>query len=375
MRIAVNTRLLLKDRLEGIGWFTYETLRHIVRQHTEHTFYFLFDRQPHPEFIFGSNVIPVVLAPQARHPVLWYMWFEWSVARFLRKNHIDVFLSLDGYLSLAAQIPQVMAIHDINFYHNRHRLPRLTGWYLNHFTPKYLKKARKVITVSNFSKMDICSCYQIAPEKVEVVYNGVGQNFTPLTSDTVQRVREAISQGQPYFVFVGALNPRKNINGLITAFDMFKTCNESKMKLVIVGEKMFRTKEINQAYKRSAFKDDIILLGRMGRENLHQVVGAALAMVYPSFFEGFGVPVLEAMCCDVPLAVSNSSALPEVAGDAAIYFDPARNDAIAHAMQQLANEPKLREKLVQKGKIQRQKFSWVNSAIKLYDVIENAVNQ
>ncbi len=117
MQIAVNTRLLLSNRLEGIGWFTFETLKRIVRDHPEHHFFFLFDRKYSPEFIFGPNVTPVVLAPQSRHPLLWYIWFEYAVGKFLRKNNIDLFISPDGYLPLKSSVPSISVIHDINFAH------------------------------------------------------------------------------------------------------------------------------------------------------------------------------------------------------------------------------------------------------------------
>jgi hypothetical protein len=99
MRIAVNTRFLLKNRLEGIGWFTFETMKRITQAHPEHDFFFLFDRAFDSEFIFASNVRPIVLNPQARHPILWYLWFEHSVRKFINSNNIDVFVSTDGYIS------------------------------------------------------------------------------------------------------------------------------------------------------------------------------------------------------------------------------------------------------------------------------------
>ena len=117
MIIAVNTRLLLKNKLEGIGWFTYETLSRITKNHPEHIFYFLFDRPYHSDFVFESNVTPIVLPPPARHPVLFYIWFEISVARFLRKLKPDLFLSPDGYLSLKTKTTSLAVIHDINFEH------------------------------------------------------------------------------------------------------------------------------------------------------------------------------------------------------------------------------------------------------------------
>ena len=117
MRIAVNTRLLLKGKMDGIGWFTAESMRRIVCSHPEHIFYFLFDRKPDPEFLFAPNVIPVVLCPQARHPVLWYMFFEWAIPFALKKYRIDLYVSPDGMMPLHPQVPTLTVIHDLNFEH------------------------------------------------------------------------------------------------------------------------------------------------------------------------------------------------------------------------------------------------------------------
>ena len=117
MKIAVNTRLLLKDKLEGIGWFSYETLKRITTQHPEHQFYFIFDRPFTDEFIFSYNIEPVVIGPPARHPVLWYYWFEFRLPGLLKKINPDIFLSPDGYLSLKSHFKSIAVIHDLNFIH------------------------------------------------------------------------------------------------------------------------------------------------------------------------------------------------------------------------------------------------------------------
>ena len=118
MRIAVNTRLLLKDKLEGIGWFTFETLSRITKNHPEHDFYFLFDRPYSREFISGKNIHPMVIPPKTRHPILWYVWFEFCIPKILKKIKADLFLSPDGFLSLTSNIPSISVIHDINFEHH-----------------------------------------------------------------------------------------------------------------------------------------------------------------------------------------------------------------------------------------------------------------
>ena len=142
MVIVVNTRLLLKNRLEGIGWFTYETLKRITRDHPGHQFIFLFDRKYDEEFVFASNVKPVVVWPPTRHVSLMYFWFNWRIPRILKKFKADVFVSPDGNLSLHTKIPQLAVIHDINFLHRPKDLPCIVAKYYNYFFPRFARKAK-----------------------------------------------------------------------------------------------------------------------------------------------------------------------------------------------------------------------------------------
>lgn len=144
--------MLLKDKMEGIGYFSSETLKRMVSQHPEHTFLFIFDRQFHRDFIFSENIIPVVAFPPARHPFLWYWWFEFSIPKILKRYQPDVFLSPDGYLSLRDKTPALPVIHDINFKHYPADLPFLFSKYYNHYFPLFAKKAQRIATVSEFSK-------------------------------------------------------------------------------------------------------------------------------------------------------------------------------------------------------------------------------
>ena len=167
MIIAVNTRLLIHGKLEGIGWFTFETLSRITRDHPEHQFLFVFDRPFSPEFIFSGNVTPIVLSPPTRHPVLWYIWFELQIPRILKKYKADLFFSPDGYLSLQTKVRQLAAIHDINFAHRPKDLPWLKAKYYNYFFPLFARKAQRIVTVSSFSKEDIHKTYHIGNDKID----------------------------------------------------------------------------------------------------------------------------------------------------------------------------------------------------------------
>lgn len=370
MKIAVNTRLLLKDKLEGIGWVAYECLRRIVKSHPEVEFYFIFDREPDQKFIFAENVKPVVLFPQARHPFLYIAFFEFSLARFLRKLKPDMYISTDGYLSLRSKTKQIAVFHDLNFEHFPQDFPKIHLWHYKKYFPKYAKKASRIITVSEFSKKDICENYGISPDLIDVAYNGANDAFVPVNEDVKKEIRDKYSQGNPYFMFVGSLHPRKNLARLFTAFDIFKTKNENDIKLVIVGNKKWWTEPIKNAYDAMKHKDDVIFVGRLSAEDLHLVTASALASVYVSYFEGFGIPIVEAFKCDTPVITSNVTSMPEVAADAALLVDPFDVESIADAMEKILDE-NLRNTLIEKGRRRREDFSWDKAAEMWWKTIEN----
>jgi len=372
MRIAVNTRLLIKDKLDGIGWFTYETLKRICSLHPEHDFIFLFDRPWDPEFIFEINVYPVVIGPPARHPFLWFIWFEFSVPRALKKHKADLFLSPDGYLSLRTRVPSISIIHDINFFHRPKDLPLLSRWYYNYFFPKFAGKARRIGTVSEFSKKDIVKSYGISPGKIDVMHNGANEIYKPGNNLEQRHCWDLISGSKPYFIFIGTIHPRKNLSNLLLAFDLFRKASAKEFKLVIVGAKFFLNSDLEKIYDKMQFRNDVIFAGRLGPIELASTLASAEALTFVPHFEGFGIPVIEAMYCDIPVIASNVTSLPEVAGDAALFVDPNDIEDIALAMKRIVFEPGLKEELIEKGRIQRTKYSWDKTAEKLWEMIEKA---
>ena len=374
MIIAVNTRLLLPEKLEGIGWFTRETLSRITCEHPEHQFLFIFDRPYASEFIFSDNVTPIVLSPPTRHPVLWFIWFELQIPRILKKYKADLFFSPDGYLSLNTRVRQLAAIHDINFAHRPKDLPWLKAKYYNYFFPKFARKAKRIVTVSYFSKEDINRTYKIDSDKVDVVYNGVNTTYTPTSVDENWSTKAKYSSGKDYFLFIGSLHPRKNICGLLRAFDAFRTSVDSDIKLLIIGESMFKTSDIELTYEGMRYKDDVVFTGRLNNDQLHHVLGASLALTFVPYFEGFGIPVIEAMNAGVPVICSNTTSLPEVGGNAVLYVDPFSLSQIKDAMIRIYQEKELRDSLIEKGFLQKEKFSWDKTAELLWGSIQICAN-
>ena len=373
MRIAVNTRLLLKGKLEGIGWFTYETLIRMTKNHPEHEFIFIFDRPFDPGYIFAENVTPVVIGPQARHPVLFYIWFDFQIPKVLRKYKADLFLSPDGYLSLRTKVPQLAVIHDINFVHRPDDLPWLIAKYYNWFFPRFANIAKRIATVSFYSKEDIARSFKISYDKIDVVYDGINQIFEPLSEQEKTEIRNKFTGGAEYFLFVGALHPRKNVSGLLKAFDAFKDETTNDIKLMVVGGEMHKTGDIFDTYENMKFRKDVIFTGRVSTGELHDIFGAALALTFVPFFEGFGIPVVEAMSAGVPVICSNTTSIPEVGGNAVVYADPMKIDQITDAMLKLAGDKELRKELIEKGFEQKNKFSWDETAHLLWESVKKAL--
>ncbi|MBN1414449.1 MAG: glycosyltransferase family 4 protein [Bacteroidales bacterium] len=373
MVIAVNTRLLLKDKLEGIGRFACETLRIITRQHSEHRFVFIFDRKYDPHFIFSHNILPVVTYPQARHPLLWYAFFEWGVPPVLKKHKADLFLSPDGWLSLRSRTRSMAVIHDLNFFHFPEFIPRYVMQYYTFYFPKFIHKADRIATVSEYTRNDITSRFNYDPSKIDVVYNGANSIFKPVSEEEKNATREKFSRGCPYFVFTGLIHPRKNLTNLFRAFKQFKQSIESNVNLLIVGSRKWWTDDMQKAYENSAFRDEMIFTGRVNDEDLHMIMASALALVYPSYFEGFGIPILEAMYCDTPIITSETSSMPEVGGNAVLYVNPQSVESIQNAMLSIYRDAKLRNKLIEKSRIQREKYTWEKTADKLWTGIEKCM--
>ncbi|HYX05478.1 MAG TPA: glycosyltransferase family 1 protein [Bacteroidales bacterium] len=363
----------MKDKLDGIGWFTFETLKRITTGHPEHQFLFLFDRPWDSSFIFSDNIIPLNVQPPTRHPLLWYLWFEKMIPGILKKYKAALFLSPDGYLSLNTPAPSLPVIHDINFAHRPEDLPFFTRLYYRHYFPLFAQKATRIATVSEYSKNDIVNTYRVSPDKIDVVYNGANELYSPLNEEEKTSVRHEYTAGHEFFIFVGTLHPRKNVARLLKAYDMFRSKTDNSIKLLIVGEKMFMTGDIDRTFMEMQYRDDVIFTGRLNPDSLHRVMASALALTFVPLFEGFGIPILEAMYCDTPIISSNITSMPEITGDAGIYADPHSTDSISEAITAVWKDQGLRKNLIEKGRIQRQQFSWDKTADNLWECVEKVL--
>ncbi|HSI91610.1 MAG TPA: glycosyltransferase family 1 protein, partial [Adhaeribacter sp.] len=261
---------------------------------------------------------------------------------------------------------------DLAFEHYPKDLGFLVRQYLQYFTPRFARASERIIAVSEYTRQDIVATYHIPAAKIDVVYNDASGFFQPASQAEADQTRHTFSQDQPYFMFVGAQHPRKNLVNLLKAFDEFKTVGERPEKLLIVGRKAWKSKAISETYANMLHRNDVIFTGRVSDEELSALYGAALATVYVPTFEGFGIPIVEAQKCGCPVITSNVSSMPEVAGDSALLVDPFCIPEIASAMKKLADDPALRKTLVYLGRTNLKRFSWDLSAEKLWQSLEKA---
>lgn len=375
MLIAVNCRLLISDKLDGIGWFTLETLQRICINHPEHQFHLIFDRAFDKKYLFAKNVSGSVLKPPARLPILWKYWFEIALNKRLKKIKADFFLSPEGWLPPSRHIPMLGVIHDLNFEHYPENIIPSHRKFLLKYFPKYAKRASRIATVSEFSKADIIKSYAIPSEKIDVVYNGANEIYKPLNKELQTEIRKKYSEGKDFFVFIGSLHPRKNLNQLFIAFEGFKKQTKSDFKLIICGAKKWWPKELEVLFQSLAFKNDILFLGRLENDELSKILASAYALSYIPHFEGFGIPILEAMQSGVAVITSNCSSMPEVADGAALLADPFDSNDIQSKMIELYQHPELRKDMIVKGLKRAADFSWDKTANLLWQSVEKTIEE
>jgi len=375
MRIAVNTRFLLHDQLEGVGIVTDEVMKRMVLSYPEDEFDYYFDRKYHRRFVQQPNIHPHVFAPVTRLPILIRWWLNHPVRKNVIKNKADIFFSPDGFIPLGISVPKVSMFHDVAYLrYPKHLQPRIRKFYAN-WMPQYMAETDHIITVSEFSKKEIIDGYKIHPDKISVVYNGITNAYQPLDEQRKEEVRMQYTQGRPYLLYLGAIHPRKNVLTLVKAFEQFKSWANNDFQIIIAGRKAWHTEDVYQVIEKSKYKNDIHLPGYVSTDHATSLVAAATAMIYPSLYEGFGLPLVEAMACGVPVICSNVSSLPEVAGDAALLFDPMAVEQLSQHMLTITTDENLRNDLIRKGFERSKFFSWDKAAKEIYTILQRVAGK
>lgn len=293
----------------------------------------------------------------------------------LRRNPVDV-LHVQFTAPPRSPCPVVVSIHDLSFEH----LPRTFKWrsrkQLRITVRRSAREAAQVIALSEHARNDIINTYHLPPENVTAIPLAAGAHFRPVRNDEeLQRVRQTYGIDGEYILSVGAIQPRKNLSRLVAAYSrLLRATPEGNLpKLVLAGKCAWLYEETLRTIKELQLSDSVVLTGYVPENDLPGLYSGALFFVYPSYFEGFGLPPLEAMKCGAPVIVGNRTSLPEVVGDAGILVDPFDPDAIAAAMSKLISDSNLRTELIARGLERAELFDWQETARQTLAVYERAV--
>ncbi len=258
-------------------------------------------------------------------------------------------------------VPTVLTVHDLIFRRFPAHHKRLNRWYLNLTLPLYCRRAKHIIAVSECTRRDLAAAYRLPPAKITVVSEAAAPHFCPQPPEMVAAVRARYGLPERYLIFVSTIEPRKNLARLLTAFEALRADGLSD-GLVIVGRRGWLYDDFFARLERSPARDRVIFPGYVPDADLPPLYAGAQACVFPSLYEGFGLPVLEAMACGTPVATSSTSSIPEVGGDAALYFDPADVEQITETTRRLLRDPALGEEMRARGLAQAARFSWARAA-------------
>jgi glycosyltransferase involved in cell wall biosynthesis len=374
-KVAINIWLLRNKMVDGIGVVTIETVQRLIKNNPDVQFLLMCPKNFTENYFDAPNASKHFIFPALRHPLLYIFFLELLVPFFLLKHKPDVLLSMDGMITLLTNTKQVAGIYDLNFHHFPKDVTLKNRLYYGYFFRRFCKKATRIATLSEYSKADICNTYGTNSSKVDIIYCGVKEHLRVLTQEEKIIAQNKFSNGKPYFFFVGSMNPRKNINRLMLAFNQFKAVTHSDAKLVLGGYFIWQQEKSMEGFDKLQYKDDIIFTGRLSDEDLLLALGGSFALAFVPLFEGFGLPLVEAFACGVPSIASSVTSVPEVAGDAAILVDPLNVDEIAAGLTEIWQLPESqRQELISKGFARAKIFTWDKTADLLWQSVMQAVN-
>jgi glycosyltransferase involved in cell wall biosynthesis len=363
VRVAIDARKLHDF---GIGTYVRNLLRQLARQGGADTFV-IFCGPADTEFI---RSLGPQFEPQVERAGNYSVREQISLPLALRRARVDVFHAPHYVVSPLVSCPTVVTIHDCIHLRFPQYLPNRAAYlYARAFMTIAARRARRVLTVSHASKDDILRYLKVPEAKVEVIYNAPDERLaTPPTEDEIGRVRERFLLTSPFVLYTGNIKPHKNVDRLIEAFSILRRRGVDGVKLLIIGDEMSKYPNLRRLVHRFQLHQQVRFLGFVPDATLAVLYRLAAVFVFPSLYEGFGLPPLEAMASGTPVITSNVSSLPEVVGDAALLIDPMDAGAVADGMARVLGDAALRAELIRRGHERVKAFSWERSVARTREV-------
>lgn len=369
MLIGIDASRALRPRRTGTENYSLEIIRSLLKCGTDVRFRLYGNEWP------AVDPFPATGNYDARRLPSRYLWTHLRLATEVTRHPPDVLFVPAHVLPIVARCPAVVTVHDLGYLYYPRAHPLLARLYLSLGTRFSALKAREVIAVSQATKRDLVRHYGLRPEKITVVYEGCSAVFSPdLDQRKCQEVARRHGLRQPYFLAIGSVHPRKNLVRLVRAFALARQKEKLPHMLAIVGHPGHRSGEVWRAVSQAGLDDAVRLTGYAPADDLPYLLRGAEAFVFPSLYEGFGLPALEAMATGVPVVAANASSLPEVVGDAGLLFDPLQVEDIANAITAVLTDGALRDTLRQRGLARARQFSWEEAAAETLRVLRRTAS-
>ncbi len=367
MLIGIDASRAALAQRTGTENYALYLIRAMIAQGRAHRFRLYFNQRPASDLFVQSEQVEWRVIP---FPRLWtHARLAWDVWR----DPPDVLFVPSHVLPLVHPRRCVATVHDLGYLHYPQMHTPAARWYLDWSTRFNARVARRIIADSQATRDDLIHFYHTPADKIVVAYPAGVEDYAPVVDpQTLDRIRERYHTGRDYFLYVGTLQPRKNLETLIRAFSRLVAQGSlpTSVKLVLVGKRGWYYESLAELVRATALEERIVFTGYAPAKDLPALLSGAIAYVLPSWYEGFGLPVLEAMACQTPVICSNVSSLPEVAGDAALLFDPHSIEELAGMMRRLYKDEALRRELVRRGSGQVSRFSWRQCARQVLDALE-----
>lgn len=373
MRITVDVSPAVHHHA-GLGTYARELLGALIEQGGANEYYALY-HSPRP---LAPSDAPLDRVPMFRVPLDAKPWRMSVLAAYYTGRTMDrwlpvsdLFHATDHLLPPLRHSTSVFTIHDLIFrFYPQYHLP-LNRWFLTLMLPKFMRRADAIIAVSENTRRDVTRLMQIPRDKITVIYEGVGREFTPVPdSETLARARDKFKLPARFILFLGTIEPRKNLTALFDAYAALLKREPDLAPLVVAGRKGWLYEPILKRARDLGISERVHLLGWVDSSDAPALYRLARVFVFPSLYEGFGLPPLEAMACGTPVVCSNASSLPEVVGDAGIPVDPHDTGALAQAIARVLADDALRADLSARGLVQAGKFTWERAARETLAVYE-----
>lgn len=382
MKIGIEGQRLFRKKKHGMDMVALELIRNLQEIDKENE-YFIFIKPDEDDSILKETPnFKIVKLEGGSYP----LWEQFALPKAAKEYGCQILHCTSNTAPVNCKIPMVVTLHDI-IYMESNYLKILAGSaspyqkfgnvYRKLVVPRVIKKSRKIITVSHFEKNRIGEFFGMKGDtRLTAVYNGVSEHFKPVTSESeLKRVKEKYHLPDHFFFFLGNTDPKKNTKGTLKAFSDFLKQTKTSYKLVMLDyDRSELEKMVNEIGDKDLI-DKIVLTGYVVNTDLPAIYCQCKVFLYPSLRESFGIPMLEAMACGVPVITSNTSSMPEVAGSAAYIVDPFKPEEITSAMLILEKDQELRKKLIEAGFIQAAKFSWKAMAQSVLDIYREIGNK